>query len=189
MTAMNKRTDRYYRYDPNANHFTGFALNEDDFDVLKLHSQSKAVSKKWQGIKLAELEDSPRELGDFPSLVDRRRLPLFSERAWSVLGPHLNGVAEALPVTTSYGYKLYLINVFRFSDALREEDCRVDRYSDGGIRRVLTFSFDKQRTENQLLMKLPPCNGGDLIVTEFFRQIVEDKKLLGLNFEELKVEC
>ena len=181
--TMNNTT--YYRYDPDSDSFAGFALQKRDYDVPNLHSKFESVSSTWKPIVLEGFDDSPTVLGDFPSLVDRRRIPLFSEKAWSVFSKHLSGVAEALPVTTTSGIRLLLIHVYKPVDALIEENCSFDRFSDGGIRRIKEFCFNSTKLDTSMIIKLPAKLGGDLLVSDRFREIAIKNELHGLNFVEV----
>lgn len=183
---MEKMTrDAFYRYDPDANTFAGLKLQEGDYDITNLHSKFERLSETWTPIVLEVLEESPSELGDFPTLVDRRRIPIFSERAWTIFESHFRGVAEALPVNTTTGTRLLIIHIFKPVTALVEDRCVFDRFSDGGVRRVNQFCFNWAAIGSELVIKLPPTLGGDLLVSEQFRKITEQKRLRGLNFVEV----
>jgi len=183
MTNVNNVT--FYRYDPDANSFRGIALRENDYDLVSIHSKFERVAEKWKEIVVEELEDSPAELGDFPSLVDRRRIPLFSQKAWDAFGPYISDIAEALPVMTTKGNRLFVIHVHRPTKTLFSDRCEFDRFSDGGVRRINKFCFDQSKNDYVTMMKLPPELGGDLIVSNEFRRIVERNSLEGLNFPEV----
>jgi hypothetical protein len=183
MKTMNQTA--FYRYDADSNSFAGFGLQECDYEVTKIHSQFEPVSSTWKPIILDEFDDSPTKLGDFPSLADRNCIPLFSEKAWSVFSKHLSGVAEALPLTTTSGIRLLLINVYKAVDAIIEENCSFDRYSDGGIRRIKEFCFDWTKLDTSMIIKLPAKLGGDLLVSHRFREIAIENELHGLNFVEV----
>lgn len=182
MSTTNVNTAAFYRYDPDANNFRGLALRENAYAVVRIHSSFASVAPEWKEILLEELDDSPPKLGDFPSLVDRRRIPLFSARAWDVFKSHLSDTAEALPATTTKGNRLFVVHVYRPSDAVLSERCELDRFSDGGVRRVKKFCFDQTKCGGVLMMKLPPELGGDLLVSDKFRRMAEENGLEGLLF-------
>lgn len=175
----------FYRYDPDSNSFAGFGLQKSDYEVIKLHSLFESVSATWKPIVLKEFDDSPTDLGDFPSLADRNCIPLFSEKAWSVYEKQLSGVAEALPTTTTSGARLLMIHIYKRVDALIEERCSFDRFSDGGIRRIKEFCFDWTRLDSTMVIKLPAKLGGDLLVSHQFRDIAIKNGLQGLKFIEV----
>ncbi len=175
-----------YRYDPDGNAFAGLALQEGDYDVTNIHSKFEPISTTWKPIVLEVIEDSPPDLGDFPSLVDRRRIPIFSERAWNVFEDRMCGVAEGLPVTTTTGTPLRMIHIFKPLAALVEDRCSFGRFSDGGVRRVNQFCFDWAVIGQELVVKLPPTLGGDLLLSEQFRKTTEQQGLRGLNFVEVQ---
>ena len=183
MNTMNQTA--FYRYDPDGNNFAGFALKQDDYEVSNIHSTFESISSTWKPLILDALDDSPSDCGDFPTLVDRRRIPLFSERAWNVFEPHLSEVVEALPTTTTNGIRLLMIHVYVPLSSLIEERCSFDRFSDGGIRRVNEFCFDWTSVNKAMIIKLPAEFGGDLLVGHRFREIALENGLQGLNFVEV----
>lgn len=175
----------FYRYDPDGNAFAGLGLHKDDYDVTDMHSRFTRESATWKPLVLEIIEDSPSKLGDFPALVDRRRIPVFSERAWGIFKPYLSAVAEALPVVTTNGTRLLMIHVYKPIAALVEERCSFDRFSDGGVRRVNKFCFDWENIGTAMMAKLPPNLGGDLLLSHQFRQVAEENGLCGLNFVDV----
>ncbi len=185
MSKAKARRTAYFRYDPDANNFRGVALRKDDYGVVGIHSRLASVATEWKELLLEELDDSPSKLGDFPSLVDRRRIPLFSPRAWDVFESHLSDIAEALPVRTSNGNRLFIIHVHRSSDIVLIDRCEFDRFSDGAVRCIKKFCFDQWKSHGELMIKMSTEVGGDLLVSDKFRRIAEENRLEGLLFNEV----
>jgi hypothetical protein len=185
MSTRNVNRAEYYRYVPDSNNYRGMALQEGDYDLIWIHSKFQSLAAEWRKPVVKELEDSPPKLGDFPSLVNRNCIPLFSEKAWIVFEPYLSDIAEALPVATTKRHRLFIVHVHRRLDLLLPEKCEYDRFSDGGVRRINRFCFDKIKSDSVLMAKLPPDLGGDLLVSEKFRRIAEENALEGLLFTEV----
>ena len=184
---------KYYRYAPDANHYNGIGLrNEDREDILAMHSQSIVRMPTWRPPVVHGFDDNPGVEGDFPSLSDYNKIPTFSQRAWDALSPLIARVCEALPIRHPTGRPFYIINVLEIVDCIDEEKSEIDRYSDGGIRRVIRFCFKPNMLGGKHIFKTPRKSGADLIVSQEFRRQVEANELKGLRFHALSMgsnEC
>jgi hypothetical protein len=176
----------YYRYQPDANHFNGIGLsNEDRESVIAMHSKSIVRTPAWQPPVVHGFDDNPGVEADFPSLSDYNEIPIFSQRGWDVLRPLIGNVCEALPIRHPTGQPFYIINVLDIVDCIDEENSVVDRYSDGRVRRVIRFCFKLNMLVGKHIFKTPRMSGSDLILSEAFRHTVENNGLKGLIFREL----
>jgi hypothetical protein len=158
---------------------------KDDEPVVSLHYESKSVSRTWKPVSLEGFEDNPGVDGDFPSLNNYSKIPIFSNRAWEALRPLVGYCSEALPVTHPGGHRYWIINVTDVIDCVDEKRSNFKRYSDGGVMRVVSFHFKENTIQNKHIFKTPKKSGADLIVDDAFRATVEKNGLQGLLFERL----
>lgn len=185
---------RYYEYDPDANSFAGVGFHvaevDDDDDsekVSRIHGIDTPISAAWEVLACHGFMDNPPEVGDFPSVSNKRKVPMMSERAWNVLKPVIGDACEALPVAHPFHGTYYIIHVIRTIDALDADASEVDRYSGGDqrIARIYRYAFRNELIEGKHIFKLPMMSGSGLIVNDVFRKAVEDNGLRGLRFNEL----
>ena len=192
---------RFYEYDPDANSFAGvefsarYVEDEDgEYDsglvVRNLHRDDTPLRQTWKPLTCYGFDDNPPEVGDFPSVSDKRRVPMLSERAWKALQPVIGEFCEALPVTTPFEGRYFLIHVLRTIDALDEAASEVERRSanDPRIRQVFRYAFRNDLIEGIHIFKLPNRQGSSLIVDDVFRNAVEANGLRGLRFRELPMK-
>jgi len=123
--------------------------------------------------------------GDFPSLGNYNMLPVMSQRAWEALRPLIGHCCEALPIIHPSGRPYYIIHVMNTIDALDEDRSEVKRFSDDGIMRVVRYALKSDLLEDQHIFKLPHESGGDLLVDDEFRRVVEENGLQGLIFKPI----
>lgn len=194
MTSSANSTRRFYEYHPDVNRFAAveFASGPvygtgDSSTVKNLHRRDEPVRDKWIPLKCDGFDDNPPKVGDFPSVNDYSKIPMMSERAWSVLEPIIGDACEALPVMHPFPGTYYLIHVMRTIDALDTDASEVDRSSVGDrrIRRIYRYAFKHDLIEGAHIFKLPLMSGSELIVDDVFRKAVEDHGLRGLRFKEL----
>lgn len=177
---------KYYKYKTDADRFAGIGLGrDDDARVTEVYYQDRNLSTTWRPIRCFRFEDGPLEEGDFPSLSNFNRLPIFSERAWDVLRPCIGYCCEALPITLPSASAYYIVHVMDTFACVNMKDSEVKRYSDGGIMKIIRYSLNMSSINGKTIFKLPHDMGGELLVSEGFRQLVEMNGLKGLVFDEI----
>lgn len=180
-----------YSYDPASSDFDGMLLFDDDREnILDLHYESRSVAEEWLPISVSDALDLRTGVtGDFPTLVDYGKIPIFSARAWEALKPLIGYCCEALPIKHPSGEAYFLINVLEIIDALDEKRSIVDRNSvTGRISRVIKYSFHLDKIKDKHIFKLPLQSGAGLIVDAGFRDAVEKAGLRGLKFKPLPMQ-
>lgn len=176
---------RYYVYRPDANRFNGIGLKTEDRDVIKVRNIDAPVLETWTPVVVHGFDDNPGKEGDFPSLSNFNEIPVMSERAWDALHPLISYCCEALPIIHPTGKPYFIIHVMETIDGLDADRSEVKRYTDGGIMRVVRYSFKPEMLKGKHIFKLPLESGGELIVDDDFRRAVEANGLKGLQFKEL----
>ena len=201
MTSSANSTRRFYEYHPDVNRFAAVEFvsgpvygTGDSSTVTDLHWRDEPVRDTWIPLKCDGFDGDPPKVGDFPSVNDYSKIPMMSERAWSVLEPIIGDACEALPLMHPFPGTYYLIHVMQTIDALditasdveflHDEDD--DAYvADKRIWRIDRYAFKYDLIEGQHIFKLPLMSGSGLIVDDVFRKTVEDRGLRGLRFKEL----
>lgn len=195
-----------YKYTPDANNFAGITIPEINIPRLSafepwaalmastplgispLHYVDQPVLQQWSSPVVEVFEDNPPKEGDFPSLSDFWRIPVFSDRAWEALNSLISDCCEPLPIIYPSGRKYSLIHVLKTIDCLDIDKSKVGRRKiDQGISAVYEYAFKPNTVEGHHIFKLPPETGGDLIVDDDFRNAAEKNKLKGLLFRPLKM--
>jgi hypothetical protein len=176
---------KWYKYDPDSDEFDWIMIPVDDQEtVLDLHFDSKSVAASWNPI-VVQARKSSGGLEDFPGLANCGHLPIFSQRAWDVMHPLIAYCCEALPIKHPSGKPFYIINVLDMIDCLDEERSVVKRFLDGRIMRVIQYHFMTGLLKGKHIFKTPLKSSADLLVSQVFRQWVEEHGLKGLLFRDL----
>jgi hypothetical protein len=178
----------YYKYRPDANHFAGVCVaSGHDVDIADIHYDDSFLASGWSPIKFDGFDDNPEQVGDFPSLSNYHRVPIFSQRAWRCLAPLIGGACEPLPVICPFNGPYFLVHVYETVDCLVENCSEVDRsVVDDRIDRVFKYCLDLQKLQGKHIFKLPFKSGRELLVDDVFRAAVEDNLLKGLVFRDLR---
>ena len=108
----------------------------------------------------------------------------YSARAWEVLSRHVDCRWEALPLIPPAWTQLYLIHVMETIDCVDLDRSEVSRFSDGGVMRIERFCLKPDKLEGKHIFKTPEGSGGDLLVDDVFREIVQQNGLKGLVFRQ-----
>jgi len=176
---------KFYLYRPDANHFAGIGADHaDDPRVVGIHHPDAPLASRWIPVVFHGYKEDPPQEGDFPSLNNRWRIPIFSQRAWDALKPLIGYCCEALPIVHPSGNPFYIIHVMETIDCL---DTNRSEFSLNGTRisRVYKYCLKLDMLREKHIFKLPRESGADLIVDDKFRKAVESNGLRGLKFEEL----
>jgi hypothetical protein len=181
----------YYRYRPDSNNFSGVGFqwaidSPEERQVLDVHETDVSLAEAWVPPIAHGFGDNPLAHGDFPSLSNYWRIPVMSRRAWDVLCPLIGYCCEALPIVHPSGDAFCIVHVMATIDALDEEKSKLRRSQvDGRVNRVFEYAFRSERLAGKHIFKLPLNSGGELLVDEEFRRIVEANGLQGLLFDPL----
>ncbi len=181
---------KWFRYRPDANHYDGVRLiMQDDEPVVGLHYDSKSVGGSWEPVAVEGFDDNPGIEGDFPSLSNYNKIPIFSQRAWEVLQPLIGYCTEALPIKHPSGQQFYIVNVMDIIDCLDEERSELVRNAaTGRVSEVFKYCFKDDMLDGKHIFKTPLKSGAELFVDDSFRATVEAKGLKGLVFKPLPMK-
>jgi len=169
---------------PNCNRYQNLGCSsEEDWAKLPQFDEGRLIPS-WTSLSVKVLRDtkSNRNLppGDFPHLTVGA--PVFSLRAVNVLKDILLENGQIFPLSCSEG-EYYIFNVITFIDALDESRSEVMRFeSSGRIMRVLKYAFFGDRLTGATIFKIPQFPRSEVYVTDKFRKLVADNRLLGFSF-------
>ncbi len=170
---------------PDCNRYQNLVCtSEKDWTILRQFDQGRLI-ESWTPLSVEVLRDNKfnRNLppSDFPRLV--AAILVFSPRAVNILRGMLEENGEILPLSCNEG-EYYAFNVTTFVDALDESNSEVKRFKDGGIMRVLRYVFFPDKLRGASIFKIPQFPR-QVFVTDKFRKVVIDNKLLGFEFVDL----
>jgi hypothetical protein len=188
MTERTPPYQRHYLYNPDANSYAGVGFSMDDDDAItEIRSIDLPMLASWKPLRCHVFDDNPPIEGDFPSNSNYRRVPIMSERAWTVLRPLIGFSCEALPIIHPSGRAYFIVHVMKTIDCLDVDASTVSRcgIGDDRIDRIYRYAFKQRMLSGEHIFKLPLLCGGELIVDDDFRKAVERNRLHGLTFREL----
>jgi hypothetical protein len=178
---------KFFRYNTDANHFAGIGFSmEDDERITNVHFTDAPLAVGWKTPGAHGFDEDPEEEGDFPTLYNFGEIPVMSQRAWDALGTVIGYCSEPLPINHPSGKPYVIAHVMQTIPCLDEERSVVRRSSiDGRISRVHRYALKTDMLEGKHIFKLPLECGGELLVDDDFRRLVETNSLVGLRFDEL----
>lgn len=149
-----------------------------DIDYIQSFDGAEKM-KNWNPMKVKRMYD--REFSNTPGLSPH--IPVFDEKAISVLGDLLIGNAEILPLNCEDG-NFYAINVINVMDCIDYEKSQYKTFRDGKrIMRFTKYVFDERKIEGMNLFKTKDEPLKRPFVSEVFRKRVVDNNLTGFKFE------
>lgn len=154
---------------------------EYDADFVTSFDGTK-LSPKWSALPVKFLYKS-RKKGDCPSL---QIVPFFSEKAIKALKQVMGDNVEYLPVTGE-ALKFTIVNVIKVIDALDMEKSDLEYFDDGRIFNYTKLVLDSNKLSTNNIFKLVEFPRTDIIVSDKFKQIVEESGLKGFAFKKVEV--
>jgi hypothetical protein len=140
----------------------------------------KPFGNAWKPIRVRLFKSKKR--GDFPMLSSH--VPVFSERAWKALESLVSRSGEALPLDAG-SETLYAINVLAVLDCLDMTRSDVDRYPSGGISYINRYAFKPGWEPKDNIFKVRGAELKEVLVSEAFKNQVEQDGLQGLAFRSV----
>lgn len=149
-----------------------------DIDYIQSFDGTSKI-ENWNPIKVQRMYD--REFSNTPGFSPH--IPVFDEKAISVLGEMLTNNAEVLPLDCEYG-AFFAINVIKVIDCVDYENSKYKTFRDGKrIMRFTNYAFDKKKIEGVNIFKIKDEPLKRPFVSEEFRKRVVDNNLNGFKFE------
>ncbi|HUG23538.1 imm11 family protein [Piscinibacter sp.] len=128
-------------------------------------------------------KSSRAKLSDYSNL-DYAHMPVFSERAKQVLGPHIDAFGLWLKLECDEA-PYWLFNITNVVDGLDEKKSELARFRDGGVMAIDRFVFHPERLRGQRMFMVPQRPLAYNLVTDEFVKLVEQHNLTGFSFKLL----
>jgi hypothetical protein len=175
-----------YLYYPDDERYESFVVLTSAEETRLRFYDATPVRSTWTPMSvksLREVDDLESALpSDFPRL--NSATPVFSERAWTVLGPLLKLNVEALPILGPDGRAYYAIHVLSLVSGvidLELSDCSVNKIINR-VSSVRNYVLKEAAIPSAPIFKLEETRGLSVFVSEEFREVVESASLVGLKF-------
>jgi hypothetical protein len=172
----------WYRPIIEADDYDGLACinREDNVFVSNFNRDWYRYQKnvEWKRI-LVEIY-SEGQAGDFPSFLAQELV--FNERAWQIIQPLIANSVEPLPLVGTDGKQYITVKVIDILDCL-DYSQSVYRQSAGGFIQVDSYVFQEDSIVGKNIFWLPKAY--HVVVSQNFKDVIEDNKLEGLSFRKL----
>ena len=174
-----------YYFSTNSTKYGSFELPPQEFKTLdetKIKYGEK-VSADWPKITL-EFENNKKRIPDFPYFCPI--FPIFSERAVDALHDLIAPYVEFLPVEVTNSEKKFVgVNVWTIYDMLDLPRCEYRDRSLIGIVNPINYAFKDDVLPDAPIFRVKETRNIKIFVSQEFRDIVESKRLTGLQFDRL----
>lgn len=179
----------FYEYDPKVEGLQYLtrdyeASGADDLPVISTVFGRPKFSKMHKAFTW-EFTEKQFPQSDFPALIDFCSIPFLTQKAWKVFQPHLAKCKsiEVLPVTTSCGESVVMLNLLRDASILDEANCEFEHYPNGTLRGITKHCFND--AANDSLMVNLGRGQRSVLVSKKFRDIADENGLTGLNYKPI----
>jgi hypothetical protein len=146
------------------------------------------LPRRWKSLQLVrdprnQDEAQSQELGDMARIDSYGSIANFSQKAQSVLLPHIAPYGEVLPVHFDEA-AFAIFNVTHIIDALDEQASEIKYFkSSGKVMTIERFVFKPEVIKDQWIFKLP--QDASNFVTDRFVEVVRAAGLRGFEFIKL----
>jgi hypothetical protein len=132
----------------------------------------------WSPLRMEVLPTGPR--GDFPYLASH--VPVVSPLAWAALRPEIAETVQPLPLDVQ-GEEYQALNVLDVLDCLDPERAELRTLDDGSVVGVRRWALREDVVEGHDIFKARHAELQVALVSERFREWVEDAGLRGARFD------
>ena len=172
---------KIWKLDCDVDHYENLAsCGYFDLDLMQSFDGRSKINN-WTPLKVEPMYSRKRAFSNTPGFLSH--IPVFDEKAVSVLKDFLNGNAEILPLDCNVG-KFYAINVTNVIDCIDYEKSTYKTFRDG--KRIMSFSeyvFDTDKVPTADLFKLKDEPLKRPFVSDNFKNAVAQSGLTGFKFE------
>ena len=180
---------KLFRYRPDVNRFACIEMAGDFLSevlpIVEQFNNGTSLTDEWEPVEIV-FDMSMGVISDFPGLQEA--IPVFSRRAWEILGPLVSNDVEALPLTCPQG-EYVAINVLSIVDCLDQERSIYKRRPDGRIRQISSYAFKPNCLHSKHMMKLQETKNLETFVSDDFLQLVNANCLSGAVFRPIVDEA
>ena len=180
---------KLFRYKPDVNRYACIEMVGDFISevlpIVEKFNAGTSLAGEWKPIEIA-FDMSRGNISDFPGLQES--IPVFSRRAWEILGPLVNNDVEALPLICSQG-EYFAINVLSIADCLDQVRSSLTRRPDGRVHKVSSYAFRFDCLHGKHVIKLSETKNLETLVSEDFVKLVNANFLSGATFTPIVDEA
>lgn len=173
---------KLFRYKPDVNRYACIEMAGDFISgvlpIVDKFNAGTSLVDEWKPVEIA-FDMSMGDISDFPGLQES--IPVFSRRAWEILGPLVNNDVEALPLVCPQG-EYFAINVLSIVDCLDQARSSLTRRPDGRVQKVLSYAFKLNCLHGKHMIKLSETKNLETLVSGDFIQLVNENLLSGAAF-------
>jgi hypothetical protein len=167
-----------FRYWPNTRDYESLTADLNELTRLA-RLMGQRVGPGWTAPALRTMGRG-EPFSDFPHLWPT--LPVFSERALTILSPLLADQIEPLSFDVQKK-RFYLINVLDVIDCLDVDQSILSRnFVTGHISSILRYAFFPERVADHHMFKIPQTSDLEILVSSAFRETVQSNGLTSLDF-------
>ena len=172
-----------YELKQNPKRFCSFTPVDPSHRTMYHHFDGTSAKSTWteHQIRAADEPDDEALLPDFALLGV---VPVFSEQAVEVLREMLEGNGELLPLRHARR-RYFAHNVTTVIDGLDEQRSIMERFTDGGVMAIESYTFKPATLSGAKIFKIPQLPRAHVYVTDSFIEPVRRAELLGFVFREL----
>lgn len=175
-----------YRMYADVDRFTRFHLKDRALeDSLR---ELKSLKPRWKNVKV-EVAGRTRHgklVSPTPDIAKVYCGYLFTPKAWEIVKPMIGVQHELLPLSTSVG-DYFVVHFTEHLDCLDRKRSEIEYFDNGAVLGVDAYAFRERKLKGQHFFALPETAGLEVLVSEEFRALVNEHKLTGVFFEELKM--
>jgi hypothetical protein len=158
---------------------------DQDKQMFDMFTLGRSIVHEWKPptLILADPEQQHLTPPDFPAL--EFHFLIASERAWSVLRPHIGRAVEVLPINHPSGKPFVALNVTRVIDCLVVDRCKTNRLlgdPNPYFSKIFTYAFNEEVVRHEHLFRCPQMKAFEIYGSAELKQLVQENKLIGLQF-------
>ena len=159
-----------------------------DFDLIHdLQGKKGIESLRSSALNIVHVSEKGKRLAETDYYYLVNDLPCISARAMSVLEPVLLKYGEILKVNREKR-DLFLFNCTNIKKCLNETKSDIVYFPDGKkILAIRKFVINIHECNNDQIIRLAQYPTGDLIVSEEFKDIVDNSELTGFGFDKIEM--
>ena len=164
-----------YEFIEDVNNYNSLKFFRQGYEIKEILDKGIPLKNSWKPFEPEEYNVGKD--GDFPGLYGS--VPVFSQRAWDMLGKYLINDVEALPIINERR-SLYAINVLKTIDCLDKENSELSINSVANlVSDIYTYKFNAFDSNSVFIFKIPEVRDLKVYVTDNFIELMNEFELVG----------
>lgn len=159
-------------------------VNDQEWNKFANMFDGRKLEASWEPFDVRIIDEKKRKkMGD--ALYLSPNVPVLNLKALDAINDLIQSYVEILPLYSENGV-LYALNVINIIDCIDYENAEFERYPDTGkIMWCKKYAFNKEALEGQHIFKTIDTPRSRALVSDEFRDRVQNKKLKGFEFVEV----